>query len=250
MQAAITAAERGHAVTLVEKSGALGGLLRFTGADSVKPDLRRFKEFLMSKIGGSNAKILLNTEPTDALIESLRPDNIIVATGSEPVVPARVKGVENARHALEVYLDAGFAANSSFVIVGGGLAGVETGLHLANIGKSVAVLELGDDFARDSQGVYKISLMIKLGEAGVNVITGARVKEITSGGVVYEKGGKTETARGTALYAVGMKPRDSAYFDLCGKAPFVELIGDAKTPGKVAAAIHSGFFAAMDIGAV
>ena len=45
MQAAITAAQRGHEVVLCERSDALGGLLRFTDTDSLKHDLRRYKEF-------------------------------------------------------------------------------------------------------------------------------------------------------------------------------------------------------------
>jgi NADPH-dependent 2,4-dienoyl-CoA reductase/sulfur reductase-like enzyme len=73
MQAAITAARRGHEVILCEKSGALGGLLRFTETDSLKHDLRRFKEYLVRRVESMNVKILLNTEVTDEIVEEHRP---------------------------------------------------------------------------------------------------------------------------------------------------------------------------------
>ena len=46
LYAAITAAERGHQVTLTEKNDALGGMLKFTRLDTFKNDLFRFKESL------------------------------------------------------------------------------------------------------------------------------------------------------------------------------------------------------------
>jgi 2,4-dienoyl-CoA reductase (NADPH2) len=83
---------------------------------------------------------------------------------------------------------------------------------------------------------------------GVNIITGAKTLEVTDSGVMYEKDrGRYSIRADTILYAVGMRPREQDYFDLYDKAPFVTLVGDAKTPGKVDGAIHGGFFAAMDI---
>ena len=48
MYAAITAAERGHSVSLFEKSDSLGGFLKFTDTDTYKDDLRRYKNSLSS----------------------------------------------------------------------------------------------------------------------------------------------------------------------------------------------------------
>jgi NADPH-dependent 2,4-dienoyl-CoA reductase/sulfur reductase-like enzyme len=95
MQAAITAAQRGHEVVLCEKTGSLGGMLRFTERDSLKHDLRRYKEYLVKRVLSFNVKVLLNTEINDALVEELRPDAIILATGSTPAVP-EIKGIEKA----------------------------------------------------------------------------------------------------------------------------------------------------------
>jgi NADPH-dependent 2,4-dienoyl-CoA reductase/sulfur reductase-like enzyme len=249
MQAAITAARRGHEVILCEKSGALGGLLRFTETDSLKHDLRRFKEYLVRRVESMNVKILLNTEVTDEIVEEHRPDSIIVATGSVPIVPTFIKGIEKACHATDVYFEPENVRGERIVMIGGGLVGIEAGLHLKNTGRKVTVLELLDDYATESGFCYRGGLIRTVEELGLEVITGAKCKEVTDGGVLYEKNGKEyKAAADTVLYAVGMKPCEQLYFALYDKAPFVYEVGDCKKVGKVDGAIHSGFFAAMDIG--
>ncbi len=251
MQAAVTAARRGHEVILCEKTGALGGLLRFTETDSLKHDLRKYKEYLVRRVKSMNVKILLNTEVNDEVVMEYHPDSIIVATGSEPIVPGFIKGVENACHATDIYFKPENIKGDRIVMIGGGLVGIEAGLHLKNTGKDVTVLEMMDEYAVESGFCYRAGLIRKVEELGLNVITGAKCKEVTSGGVLYEKDGKEYTAEGdTVLYAVGMKPCDQLYFDLYDKAPFVYEVGDCKKVGKVDGAVHSGFFAAIDIGMI
>ncbi|MDR2421069.1 MAG: FAD-dependent oxidoreductase [Oscillospiraceae bacterium] len=246
LQAAITSAGRGHETTLIEKTASLGGLLRFSDSDERKAELRAFKDYLIRRAGKMNIRTLLNTVPTDGLLGRLRPDAIIVATGSVPVVPAFIKGYERARHATEAYSGAG--ARGSAVIIGGGLVGVEAGLHLAGLGRRVAVLELAEDYGGEASGVYRLGIARAIARLGLSIITGARAMEITPSGVVYERAGETKTLEADdVFYAVGMRPYDAPYFELCGKAPSAALAGDAKKVGKTDGAVHGGFFAAMDI---
>lgn len=247
MQAAITAAERGNDVTLCEKSDALGGLLKFTDNDSLKVDLKRYKQYLVRMTNKRRINVMLNTEVTDELIERINPDTIIVATGSAPVTPA-IKGIENARHATEVYFaDAG--KGNEIVMIGGGLVGVETAMHLANLGKKVTVLEMANDVAVDAGPVYKIGMLWRAEQLGVNIVTGAAVSEIGAGEVAYTKdGAEVRLKADEVLYAVGMKSKDETYFDLAMKAPHVVPVGDCKTVGKVAGAVHSAYFAALAVG--
>ena len=248
LQAAITASARGHEVTLVERTGELGGMLRFSYVDSLKHDLRRYTDYMIRKANVSGAKILLNTEVTDSMIESINPDSIMIATGSEPIVP-KIKGIENARHVTDIYFDTDFKPGDHVVIIGGGLVGVEAALHLNNIGKTVTVLEKDDDIIRDARGVYRGGLtVILLEKPGIKIVISAKVSEITASGVIYEQDGNSVTAPAdTVLYAVGMRSNDVAYLDLYDKAPFVTLIGDAKKNGKVHNAVHSAYYAAIDL---
>ena len=248
MTAAVTAFRRGHDVILWEKTGRLGGLLNFTDADSLKHDLRRYKDFLIAQTEKAGVKVVLNKTATAAEVAALAPDDIVLATGSSPIEPRFIPGWEYARHALAVYDDPA-SVGENIVIIGGGLVGVETGLHLRNLGKKVTVLEMEDEYARDGGFGYKFGLIYTVKEKQLEVITGARCREIRSDAVIYEKEGRSETLLCDCVYyAVGMRSEDSLYTDLLPLGIRISTAGDCKKTGKVSGAVHSGFFAAMDIG--
>lgn len=82
MEAAITAALRGHDVTLVEKSGELGGNLHPAGAAYFKEDIRKLCKVLISRVEKAGVKVVLNTEVTPEYVETFDPDALFVAIGS------------------------------------------------------------------------------------------------------------------------------------------------------------------------
>jgi len=247
MTAAVTAARRGHRVILCEKSGRLGGTINFADADSLKIDLKRYKDWLLRQVDRAAVEVRLDTEVTPELARALAPDHIIVAAGAEPVTPG-IPGIEHARHALEAYASPE-SVGTRVVIIGGGLVGVECGMHLANTGHDVTVLEALDEAARDAGPVYRIGMMARAEELGLSIVTGANVRSITSSAVNYEKDGlKKEIPVDTVLYAVGMRSHTETYLSLAAVAPHVDLVGDCRTPGKLLGAIHGGYFAAMDAG--
>ena len=251
MNAAYFSAIRGHEVTLVEKSGALGGWLKFTDTDSMKKDLNNYKNYLVNRIMSLGIKVLLNTAPDERLLETERPDTIFIATGSSVIVPTFIKGYENASHATDIYFNPGKVEGESYVIIGGGLIGCETGLHLANTGKKVTVLEMADDYALDANWVHRPALLRMIKDLNVTVITGAKCTEISGNGVVYTKGGEARLATGDViLYAVGMNSENALYDQWYDKAENVVLIGDSLKVGKLDGAVHSAFFSAMDIGTI
>ena len=89
MEAARVAASRGHEVTLFEKSSRLGGLLPL--AAMVKglevEDLPAITTYLKGQITKLGVTIKLGTEATSLLIEKMKPDVVILATGGIPVLP-------------------------------------------------------------------------------------------------------------------------------------------------------------------
>jgi 2,4-dienoyl-CoA reductase-like NADH-dependent reductase (Old Yellow Enzyme family)/thioredoxin reductase len=252
LQAALTAMRRGHEVTLCEKSDALGGLLKFTDADSLKTDLRRFKDYLLRQIARAGSlSVMLNTELNGELAEKLAPDHILIATGSSPIIPDFLEGWERAFPATDIYFKPEHVRGEAIVIIGGGLVGVEAGLHLCNTGKKVTVLEMKDNCAADAGNSYRRGVLYKADALALDMATNARCVEITRDGVKYLKDGRECFARAdTVFYAVGMKRDEQTFFDLADKAPFVVEIGDCKKVGKVSDAIHTGFFSALDIGAL
>ena len=99
MQAAITAAERGHEVRLYEKSDHLGGQISFADFVSFKYPLMEFKNWLVHRVGQLGIKVFLNTEAPPELIEAAYPDVVIACTGSVPALP-KIPGIDGKNAAV------------------------------------------------------------------------------------------------------------------------------------------------------
>ena len=82
MQAAITLAGRGHDVTIVEKSGKLGGNLHPAGAPYFKEDIIKFEHVLEERVAKSGVQVILNTEVTQEYLKEFNPDLLFAAIGS------------------------------------------------------------------------------------------------------------------------------------------------------------------------
>lgn len=86
MEATRRLTEQGHKVTLIESGERLGGTLRFA-ALAYEPNERLLK-WLIREVEGSGADVRLGTKATPALLASLAPDEVIVATGAQRDMPA------------------------------------------------------------------------------------------------------------------------------------------------------------------
>jgi 2,4-dienoyl-CoA reductase-like NADH-dependent reductase (Old Yellow Enzyme family)/thioredoxin reductase len=247
MQAAITAADRGHKVTLVEKSSKLGGILNFTDVDVDKNDLRNFKNLLIFEVNMREVDVKLNTEINSDFIREIKPDTVILALGSSPLKPS-IHGIDGALHALNVY-DQVNNIGKRVVMVGGGLEGCETGLHLAKTGHAVTVIEMLKRLANDSFGMYREALILEMDKYKITGRVKTRCLKITPRGVMVEnEDGKEEFIEAdTVVYALGMKANSTAELrGAAGGIPVYE-IGDCVRAGKVGEAVKEGFMAAMEI---
>ncbi|MGB9850650.1 MAG: FAD-dependent oxidoreductase [Moorellaceae bacterium] len=246
MYAAITAAERGHKVTLAEKESRLGGLLWFTEVDVHKHDLKQYKDSLITRLNRLGVCVELNTEVTPDYLKLKKPDAVICAVGSEPIVPP-IPGIERAYSALQVYSDLE-KLGQRIVIIGGGLVGCETGLHLAELGKTVHIVEMLEDVARDAYDSHRRALIPRMKKM-LTYEVGVRCTEITEQGVkVVDRQGKEKFVEAdTVVYAVGMRPRTEVVEVLRGMVPWFVPVGDCVKPRTVKEAVYEGFCAAMDI---
>ena len=87
LKAAVTAADYGHKVILLEKDAELGGLLRYANLEERKIDIRNYKDYLIGQALKKEIDIRLETYATPELVKALEPDEIIVAIGSVPNSP-------------------------------------------------------------------------------------------------------------------------------------------------------------------
>jgi 2,4-dienoyl-CoA reductase-like NADH-dependent reductase (Old Yellow Enzyme family)/NADPH-dependent 2,4-dienoyl-CoA reductase/sulfur reductase-like enzyme len=248
MQAAITAAERGHNVILCEKTGKLGGALNSVKGVPFKEDLYRFiavKALLMEKAG---VDVRMNTEVTPDFVEGIKPDVLIIAVGAEPIIPP-IPGINNpnviiANDMPERYDDVGHKV----VILGGGLVGCETAVHMGQEGKDVTVIEMLHEVCPDANRRYRPLLLDQM-KKYVICRTNMRGVRITTDGLVCvdQDGNEILFDANTIICAVGQKPLRDVVERLRKCAPEAIEIGDCSKPGNVTEAVFRGYWAAIDI---
>ena len=249
MYAAITAAERGHQVTLCEKEGKLGGLLWFTEKDTHKESLLRYRDSLIVRTQRAGVDIRLNTEVTREMLEEMKPDHVICAVGSHPFVPP-IKGIENAKHALYAYEDLEALKGKKVVIIGGGAIGCESGYFFADAcGAKVQILEMRDEMCKDSGMSQRMALLPRMAKAGMILNCSVSTREVKPNGVVFaDKDGNEQFAEADlVLYCCGNRSNDDVVKSLEGVVPRFVVTGDAKRARIVKWATYEGFCAAMDI---
>jgi 2,4-dienoyl-CoA reductase-like NADH-dependent reductase (Old Yellow Enzyme family)/thioredoxin reductase len=254
MQAAITAAQRGHRVILAEATDSLGGALKFSFRDDHKKDLSGYTDWLKAQVSKHAVDVRLETTADPAFIEREKPYAVICAVGAMPIKPS-FPGTESltGHFATDVYLDPEAVKGEKVVVIGGGLVGCEVGIFLAARGKAVTVVEMGDEFAPDANIIHRDSMNEAIQKAGdkLRILTGKKCEEIRADGVkVKNKDGSEEIiAADDAVYAIGFTPRHELMLTL-QKAKGVTrffAVGDCRVSSRVKNAIHGGYYAAMDI---
>ena len=242
MEAAITLADRGHQVILAEKSGRLGGAIRFAGHVSFKSKLDQLMQVLLRRVERRKITVMLNTGMTPELARSLRPDAIVCAIGADPIVPP-VPGVD-----LEIAVSAvGMHEHmeeigQNVVILGGGLVGCEESILLGELGKKVTVLEMKPELCRDAPFLHHEAVLLEMERLGITARTGMRCTGILPDGVTAEQDGKEiKLPADTVIIAAGLAPKldEAEAFRSC--APEFWKIGDCRQARNVRLAIHEGY---------
>jgi 2,4-dienoyl-CoA reductase-like NADH-dependent reductase (Old Yellow Enzyme family)/thioredoxin reductase len=249
MQAAITAAERGHDVTLYEKRDALGGALRCERKIPFKDDfydLARSKALAMKLRG---VKVITGVALTKEIAEREAPDVLVVAVGAEAVVPP-IPGIDSPKAVVANDLsEDGISIGQNVVIMGGGLVGCEASVHLAREGKSVTVVEMLPELSADANAKHRPILLAEMKKRGVSVSTGTKGLRITEEGLVarLSTGEEKLFPADTVLVAVGQRSLRDTVDALRDAAPEVVQVGDCVRPQNVTEALRRGYYAGLDI---
>ena len=248
MNAAVTAARRGHTVTLAEAADRLGGLLRFTDYDSLKIDLKRLKDHLIAQVEHSSVQVCLNTRVTPDMIRSGGYDAVILAVGSVPLRPP-IPGLDDpaVEHATTVYTNLD-RIGRRVAVLGGGLVGCETGLFLAERGHEVTIIEMKDEIAPEANWMHKEGMMQAFAQAPITCLPGHRVTKVHVGtgvSVVDAHGEERVIPADSVVYAMGMRSNLADVEALREICMDTDCIGDCVRPRKARQAMEEGYWAAV-----
>ncbi len=251
LEAARVAALRGHQVTLFEKEHKLGGQVNLASVPPHMQEMSQLTKYLSRQAEKAGVKVELGKEVTPELVEEMKPDVFIVATGASPLVPDDIPGIDKDRVATawDVLAGKAAAAAKNVVILGGGSVGCETADFLAETGDNlyagrtaVTIVEMLEDVALDMVPESRDLLMQRLHTKGVQILTSAKVKEILEDGVLLIRDGTEESIRNvdSIILALGSRPVDHLSEKIKNKVAEVYVIGDAKEPRKVLEATAEG----------
>jgi 2,4-dienoyl-CoA reductase (NADPH2) len=263
MEAARVAALRGHEVVLYEKEPQLGGSVPV--AATVKgleiEDLSALLRYLHTQMTKLGVKINLGREVDRALVEQVKPDVLILATGglySVPEIPGidsgkvvraavlnrrlknylRFVGPRLLTYATKVWMPIG----KRVVIIGGGIQALQLAAFLVKRGRKVTVVDTAEKMGEGLVEFYKMRLFWWLEQKGVPLLSGVKYEEITDKGltIVTKEGEKRILAADTIVPALAMAPDTEFVKTLQEAAPEIYQIGDCGNSALIIDAIGDG----------
>jgi 2,4-dienoyl-CoA reductase (NADPH2) len=277
MKAAVTAAERGHHVTIVEATDRLGGQIRLNELIPGRTELILAYYDLTNHLERLDIEILLNTEVDREFVKNMGPDAVIMATGAKPLIPD-IKGIEDKKVVMARDLLSGkVKVGGNVIILGGNAVGLETALYVASQGtispetlyflasntaetwdtletlinrgnKEVIVVEMMNKYGIDIGSSTRWTILKDLKRLGVKIITGARALRIDESGLEINKGGKKEILKADSIViATGSKSVNRLKEEIEDLVNEFHVIGDAMEPRKALDAIREGFAVGLTI---
>lgn len=248
LEAARVAALRGHDVTLFEKEQKLGGRFAIACLGPFKQEFTHAIKWLSRQVTKLGVHIELAREVTPELVEEIRPDAVIIATGAVSQLPS-IPGIDRPSVALgEDILTGKVSMGTNVAILGGGGIGTEVADFMAQRGKKVTIVEMLPEVGVPTGIPLLVAqvLLPRLRQYGVEIRTGATVKEIIDGGLIVATDGKEERINGIdqVVVAMGAKPVNELAAKLKGKVAEIYVVGDSKEPRTAYEATHEGAEAA------
>lgn len=265
MYTAVTAAERGHDVTVWEKSKQIGGQLNLAVVSPGKQEMCKWLTHLNYRAKKAGVKFEFKNEATVENVKEFAPDAVVVATGATPLIPTFIKGVGDypiiTTHDIlsrKVTIPKG-----TVCILGGGEVACETAEMLmadarpnsfattGSIGDvEVTLVEMQPQLMTGVCLPNRNIALASLRREGVKSYINSKVLEVTEHEVkIQHKDGTEEWLKGFDYIVLGLGSRkyDPLSEELKAFVPEVHVIGDAIKPGQSSDAMHQGFHVGYEL---
>lgn len=244
-EAALTAANNGHKVTIYEKRE-FGGAMIEAAKPENKKNIRRLISYYKDHIDAHKNITVINKEATYEEIVAGNYDVCIAATGGvSRKIKAKNIDSQMVVNAMD-YLGGEKVDGNTVVVIGGGITGAEVALELKAEGKKVIIVEMTDHFlAQKSNACQAYSIAIS--KTDIEIKTGLRLIEVGDHNIVLTDryGNEQNVACDNVVIAAGFVPDNSIYTKLEEETDMqVFNVGDAKRVRQIYDAVHEGYIAA------
>ena len=251
LYAAYILALRGHKVTLLEKNQVLGGNFRIAAYPTGKGQLTEAVRSMIVRCENAGVDIRTGVEADEAVLRSLSPDAIILATGSNPLI-LRIPGLSECGFmTAQELLDGKRVCGKKALVVGGGMVGCEAAEFLTERGHEVSVIEMKDVIAADVTPESRRYMFEAFREHNVGLYPGAKVGQFYTDGVDYTLAdGTPDSLQGFDSIVLAMGSRANAALKETAEAVCTQVlvIGEAaKAPGNAVTATTDALHAALQV---
>jgi 2,4-dienoyl-CoA reductase-like NADH-dependent reductase (Old Yellow Enzyme family)/thioredoxin reductase len=246
LETARVAAERGHSVTLYEKSDTLGGLVNVAAKAPLRIDLAESVRYLTHEMQRLNVDVRLGAEATaDAILGEI-PDAVVIATGSLPSFPDDIPGLGTAsvHEVREVYDNADALGQRVLILADEHhQQALSTADYLADAGKKVEVVSMHRFLGHEIEHNTIVMLYPILLGKGVTLTPLTWVRSVSGAAVtlyhVYS-GEEWTVEADEIVVACGGRANNALYDELEGHLKELHLVGDAVAPRRILYATRDG----------
>jgi 2,4-dienoyl-CoA reductase-like NADH-dependent reductase (Old Yellow Enzyme family)/thioredoxin reductase len=245
LTSAIELARRGFSVTVLEKGEKPGGQVITAAAGHLKDKLYWCIEDMMTQAVKLGVEFRFNTEADKESVAALKPDGIVIATGSKPVIPRSIKGIEkeNVCTAPDILLGKIKLKNKRVAVIGSGLTGLETAENLALDGNDVTIIEAAPSVAPKAWFQHIDDSLSRLNPLGVRILTLTSLESIGDGEITIrtESGNNESLPCDYVVLAVGVRSDKSLLDDMQNITVNTVIVGDANHGGSIGKATHDAY---------
>ncbi len=246
--AGLTAAEllakRGFDVTVIEKESEAGGQINLADKPPHKSKISWCVQDLKINAENAGAKILYNTTATKQLLDEMKPEFVINATGAASIAPKVFAG-ENVCTVTEILNGTVKLNNKKVAVIGSGMTGLETSELLCEQGNKVTIIEMADSIAPGAWFQHVDDALPKLEAAETQFMPSHKLLEIHSDKVVLEntkKHSKISISVDNVVLSLGSRPVTTLYDEIKDSKLYkVYNIGDSSKVGRIANATESAY---------
>ena len=202
MEAACTSAEVGCTTFLIEKKPYLGGLAAEISKIPDKTRLSDFPQYLIHRTTRlKNLFTFTNMEADVDFIRSLKPNIIVNATGSSPLLPPIAGLHENlGKEGSKVYTILDMInhlgeypedmTGKIVVVIGGGAVGLDVVEYFAPRGADVSIVEMMPIIGNGIDPVSKVDINTLMNKYGVKQMPNTALKEVRPDNFLVEADGE------------------------------------------------------------
>lgn len=251
MEAAMILAQREFDVTLFEKGERLGGQMYLASRPPHREKMAYFITYCEKQLKDLKVDVRLNTEATAEVIRAMKPYAVFIASGSEPIMPASIKGIDgdNVYTPAEILGEKVKLSGKKVVVAGAGLTGMETAEFLQVAGNKVSNIDMMPACGFGGFQLLVMDATAALAKTGVRAMPGHKLLEIRKDSVLVEDtaGIRLELPCDAVVMSLGVRSVNYLKDELADLENVI-VIGEANVAGqRVPQAVHPAFEAAYNL---